>query len=204
MRVACDVTNPLLGDDGAAAVYAPQKGASPADVARLEDRLARWADALEGTVGRRVRDEPGAGAAGGVGFGLLAIADRFASFELRPGVELVMEATGFDRKLASADLVVTGEGRIDAQTAFGKTALGVARRAQASRVPCIVVGGGVEPEGEAALASVGASVVPVFEESISVEAAMSAGDEPVERCGVRIAQRFGQDLADRPERRGGG
>ena len=84
--------------------------------------------------GRRVRDVPGAGAAGGVGFALLAIQDRFQSFALRPGIDLVMEATDFDAKLARADLVITGEGRIDAQTAFGKTALGVARRAQAAGV----------------------------------------------------------------------
>ncbi len=86
---------------------------------------------------------------------LLAIQDRFKSFALRPGVDLVMEATDFDAKLARADLVITGEGRIDAQTAFGKTALGVAKRAQAAGVRCIAVGGGVEPEGIEALAAVG-------------------------------------------------
>ncbi|HEX9043922.1 MAG TPA: glycerate kinase [Candidatus Limnocylindrales bacterium] len=190
LRVACDVTNPLLGERGAAAVYGPQKGASPSDVEVLDRRLAAFADLVEAAIGRRVRDKPGAGAAGGVGFGLLAIADRFRSFELRPGVELVMEAVGFDATLRIADVVVTGEGRIDAQTAFGKTAMGVARRAQEAGVSCVAVGGGVEPEGEAALASVGASVVPVFEEAISVEAAMSAGEAPVESCGVRIAQRL--------------
>ncbi len=134
MRIACDVTNPLLGERGAAATYGPQKGATPEDVPALDARLARWADALEGATGRRERDTPGAGAAGGTGFGLLCLTDRFASLSLEPGVELVMAATGFDAKLAEADVVVTGEGRIDAQTAFGKTALGVARRAQAAGV----------------------------------------------------------------------
>ena len=131
---------------------------------------------------------PGAGAAGGVGFALLAIGNRFASFALRPGVDLVMEATDFDARLAGADLVLTGEGRIDAQTAFGKTALGVARRAQAAGVPCIAVGGGVEPEGIDALASVGAVAVPVVERPQSVDAAMAAGAAPLERCAERIAQ----------------
>jgi glycerate kinase len=188
LAVACDVTNPLLGPSGAAAVYGPQKGASAEDVVELDRQLAFYADALEAAAGRRVRDTPGAGAAGGVGFGLLAIAGAFRSFALRPGVELLMEATDFDQKLAQADLVVTGEGRIDAQTAFGKTALGVARRAAAANVPCIAVGGGVEPDGIDALAAVDAVAVPVTERPQSVEAAMAAGTGPLERCGERLAR----------------
>jgi glycerate kinase len=188
LAVACDVTNPLLGPSGAAAVYGPQKGASTDDCAELDRQLEVYADALESAAGRRVRDVAGAGAAGGVGFGLLAIAGTFRSFALRPGVDLLMEATDFDAKLATADLVVTGEGRIDAQTAFGKTALGVARRAAAAGVPCVAVGGGVEPEGIAALTVVGAVAVPVSERPQSVEAAMAAGTGPLERCGERIAR----------------
>ena len=110
--------------------------------------------------GRRERDTPGAGAAGGTVFGLACLRDRFRSFAIVPGVDLVMEATGFAAKLAGADLVLTGEGRIDGQTAFGKTALGVARRAAAAGVPCVAVGGGVEPEGIAALAAVGRVASP--------------------------------------------
>ncbi|HEX7949136.1 MAG TPA: glycerate kinase [Candidatus Limnocylindrales bacterium] len=188
LAVACDVTNPLLGPSGAAAVYGPQKGAVAADVVELDRRLAFVADALEAAVGRRVRDTPGAGAAGGVGFGLLAIAGRFRSFTLRPGVELLMEATEFDAHLSESDLVVTGEGRIDAQTAFGKTALGVARRAAEAGVPCVAVGGGLEPGGIAALAAIGAVAVPVMERPQTVEAAMAAGTPPIERCGERIAR----------------
>lgn len=188
LAVACDVSNPLLGPNGAAAVYGPQKGASAMDVIELDRRLAIYADALEGGAGRRVRDVPGAGAAGGVGFALLAIRERFRSFALRPGVELLMEATDFDARLATADLVVTGEGRIDAQTAFGKTALGVAKRAAAAGVPCIGVGGGVEPAGIEALAAVGAIAVPVSERPQSVEEAMGAGTDPLERCGERLAR----------------
>jgi glycerate 2-kinase len=188
LEVACDVDNPLLGPRGAAATYGPQKGATPEDVDLLDARNAAWADELEAREGRRERDTPGAGAAGGVGFALLAIQDRFRSFALRPGVELLMDATDFDAKLERAKLVITGEGRIDAQTAFGKTALGVAKRAHAAGVDCIAVGGGVEVDGIAALAAVGAVAVPVVERPQSVEEAMSAGTAPLERCGDRLAR----------------
>jgi len=188
VEVACDVSNPLLGPTGAAATYGPQKGADPADVADLDAGLAGWADRLETATGRRERDTPGAGAAGGVGFALLAIQDVFAGFALRPGVDLVMDATDFDARLAGADLVITGEGRIDAQTGFGKTALGVARRAQAAGVPCIAVGGGVDVDGVEALAAIGAITVPVTEHPMTIEAAMAAGTAPVERCGERLAR----------------
>jgi glycerate kinase len=188
LEIACDVTNPLLGPAGAAATYGPQKGATPTQVTELDRRLEAWADRLERATGRRERDTPGAGAAGGTGFGLLAIADRFRSLVLRPGIDLVMDAAGFAEKLARADLVITGEGRIDEQTAFGKTALGVARRAAAAGVPCIAVGGGVTPGGIDALRPLSVVVVPVVERPLTVEEAMAAGSAPVERCGERIAR----------------
>jgi glycerate kinase len=188
LHVACDVTNPLLGPTGAAATYGPQKGATPDQVTRLDGALAAWADALEAATGRRERDTPGAGAAGGVGFGLLVIQDRFRSFALHPGVELVMAATGFADRLMTADLVIAGEGRIDAQTAYGKTALGVARLAADAGVPCIAVGGGVTPEGIDALAAVGAVAVPVIERPMTVGEAMAAGTGPLIRCGERVAR----------------
>ena len=191
LRIACDVSNPLLGERGAAATYGPQKGATAADVAELDRRLGRYADALESASGRRERETPGAGAAGGTGFGLLCLTDRFASLDLVPGVDVVMAAADFDGKLARADLVITGEGRIDAQTAFGKTALGVAQRAAAAGVRCIAVGGGVESDGIEALRPLGAVVVPVVERPQTVEEAMGAGSAPLERCGERIAQLIG-------------
>ncbi len=154
----------------------------------LDARLARFADALDAATGRSERHTPGAGAAGGVGFGLLCLADRFASLTLEPGIDLVMAVTGFDAALASADLVITGEGRVDAQTAFGKTALGVAQRARAAGTPCLAVGGGVTPEGIDALATVGAVAVPVTETPQSIEEAMAAGPGPLERCGERLAR----------------
>ena len=187
LRIACDVSNPLLGPTGAAATYGPQKGASPEQVTELDGALGRYADRLAVACGRDERDTPGAGAAGGTAFGLLSIGDRFRSVKLVPGVAVVIEETGLREKLAAADLVITGEGRIDAQTAFGKTALGVAELAHAAGVACIAVGGGVEVWGIEALRPLGAVVVPVVERPQSVEEAMAAGIDPLVRCGERIA-----------------
>jgi glycerate kinase len=192
LRIACDVTNPLLGPDGAAAVYGPQKGATPELVATLDARLAGFADALETATGRYERDTPGAGAAGGLGFGLLCLAGSFASLRLEPGVDLVMAEAGFDAALATADLVITGEGRIDHQTAFGKTAMGVARRARAVGVACVAVGGGVTPEGAEALAAVGATVIAVHDQPITLASAIALGVDPIERCGERVARLVGR------------
>jgi glycerate 2-kinase len=191
LTVASDVTNPLLGERGAAATYGPQKGADERQVAQLDANLARYADLLEAAVGRSMRDRPGAGAAGGTTFGLLAIADRFAGFEVRPGVEVVMELTGFDQALAESDVVLTGEGRVDAQTGFGKTAMGVARRARSAGVACVCFGGGVLPEGIAALGEQGAVVVPVAERPMSVEEAIAGGTAPLERAAERAARLVG-------------
>jgi len=137
--VATDVDNPLLGERGAAAVYAPQKGASPADVATLEAGLARWADVAEHTLGRVKRDEPGAGAAGGLGFAALA----FLGAALRPGIEVMLDLASFAHRLPGARLVITGEGAIDAQTLHGKAPAGVARAvaAVAPDLPVVAVAG---------------------------------------------------------------
>jgi glycerate kinase len=188
MRIACDVTNPLLGEHGAAATYAPQKGAWPEDIETLEAWLTHYADLLEGAAGTRAREIPGAGAAGGTSFGLLCLAPRMRSFELVPGIDVVMQETGFDARLATADLVITGEGRIDEQTAYGKTALGVARRAAAADVPCLAIGGGVTPEGAAALAAAGTLSVPVLDQPMSLEDAMSQAAPLVAAAGERLAR----------------
>jgi len=186
--IASDVSNPLLGEYGAAAIYGPQKGLREADVTRLDGYLAHYADLLRAATGNDIRDVPGAGAAGGTTASLLAIADRFASFSIRPGVDVVMELTDFDARLADSDLAISGEGRIDAQTAFGKTCLGVANRAAAAGVGCVCFGGSVTPEGEAALRSVGAISFPVIEGPTTVEAAMAAGATPLERAAERVSR----------------
>ncbi len=135
----CDVDNPLCGPRGAAAVYGPQKGASPEQVVSLDDGLAHLAALIERDLGHRVTDVPGAGAAGGLGAGLLA----FTGARLIPGAELVLELVELDRHLGGADLVLTAEGQIDHQTAQGKAPAAVAAHARAQGVPCIAVVGGV-------------------------------------------------------------
>jgi glycerate kinase len=136
---ATDVDNPLLGERGAAAVYAPQKGASAQDVTTLEDALARWADVTERTLGRGMRDDPGAGAAGGLGFAALA----FLGASVRPGIELLLELLSFPGHLPGARLVITGEGALDTQTLHGKAPAGVARvtAAAAPGLPVVAVAG---------------------------------------------------------------
>ncbi len=134
VRVACDVTSPLLGLSGAAEVYGPQKGATPAAVRELEAGLEHLAS-LSGS--RELADHPGAGAAGGLGFGLAA----FLGATLEPGLPLVAEAVGLRERLLGADLCITGEGRLDAQSSAGKTAVGVARIAADLGVPVICIPG---------------------------------------------------------------
>jgi glycerate kinase len=138
---ATDVDNPLLGPTGAAAVYGPQKGAWPADIDPVDAALANYADRVEAALGRELRSVPGAGAAGGLGFGLLA----FCGARLAAGIEVALDLVGFDAALAGADLVITGEGRIDLQTLRGKVLAGVAGRARAAGVPVYAIGGAVDP-----------------------------------------------------------
>ena len=135
--VACDVDNPLTGPRGAAAVYGPQKGASPDDVERLDGALARWADVVAAATGSDRRDAAGAGAAGGVGFAAIALLGA----QLQPGIELVLELVDFHARLDGAVLVVTGEGSLDEQTLHGKAPAGVAAAARAAGVPVVAVCG---------------------------------------------------------------
>jgi glycerate kinase len=134
-QAASDVDNPLLGPHGAAAVYGPQKGAAPEDVRVLDAALGRWADLAEESTGGRARDRAGAGAAGGLGFAALL----FLRARLRPGIELLLDMLGFAAHLDGADLVITGEGSLDAQTLRGKAPAGVARAAAAHEPPVPVV-----------------------------------------------------------------
>lgn len=138
--IACDVDNPLWGERGAAAVFAPQKGASVADVAILDAGLRQAYAVMEAACGRQVAGLAGAGAAGGLGAAMLLCLGA----ALRPGVDVVIEATGLATQLAGASLVVTGEGSLDLQTLRGKTPAGVARLARASGLPVVAVGGSLE------------------------------------------------------------
>ncbi|HET9410956.1 MAG TPA: glycerate kinase, partial [Candidatus Dormibacteraeota bacterium] len=137
VEVATDVTNPLTGPDGASRVYGPQKGADAATVELLDKALEHYARVIERDLHRTVLDVPGAGAAGGTGAGLIAYLDA----SLVPGAALIVEAAGLPAALEGADLVITGEGRIDGQTAYGKAPGEVARRATAAGVPVIFIAG---------------------------------------------------------------
>ena len=137
VEIAADVDNPLCGPTGASHIFGPQKGASPDQVLALDAALAHFADHSARTLGRDLRDSPGSGAAGGMGFA----AKAYLNASFRAGVEVVADLTGLEQALVGADLVITGEGRFDAQTLRGKTPLGVARVAQRQRIPVIVLAG---------------------------------------------------------------
>ena len=159
---ASDVDNPLCGPRGASAAFAPQKGASAATVAVLDAALCRYADVARRATGRDVAGLPGAGAAGGLGAGLLF----FTPAQLRPGVEIVLDAVGFPEIVSDADFVITGEGRTDFQTAFGKAPVGVARVARRFAVPVFCVSGGLGEGADDVL-------------SLGIDATMSICDRPM-------------------------
>ena len=154
VMVACDVTNPLTGPQGASYVYGPQKGADPDAVRELDQALSHFAEVIEHDLGRQVADIPGAGAAGGAGAGLVAFLDA----RLVRGAPLVVDASGFDQALQGAGLVITGEGRVDGQTAFGKAPGEVARRAKAAGIQTLLLAGSKGPGWET-LSSMGVTRV---------------------------------------------
>ncbi len=143
--VASDVDNPLCGPEGAARVYGPQKGATPEMVKILEKNLAHFAVMIKKYLNKEVKDIPGAGAAGGLGAGLIA----FLGAELRSGIKLMIEASRLEERIKGADLVISGEGRIDEQTAYGKAPLGVAEIAEKEKVPVIIIGGEIRGDVKA-------------------------------------------------------
>jgi len=144
-HIACDVSNPLTGPNGASAIFGPQKGATPAMVEQLDASLAHYADIVRRDLDRDERDMPGSGAGGGIGLAMVVFLDG----RLRPGIEIVTEAVRLDAAMADADLVITGEGRIDGQTVNGKTPMGVARVAARHGVPVIGIGGCLAPDAGA-------------------------------------------------------
>ena len=143
--VACDVNNPLTGRDGASHVYGPQKGATPKMIETLDAHLARFDEVLTQTLGKSFNDIPGAGAAGGLGAGLMA----FLNAELRLGVNIMIDAVNLRERMKGAAIVFTGEGQLDFQTAFGKTPVGVAKVAKAENIPVIAIAGGIAEGAEA-------------------------------------------------------
>lgn len=154
LTVACDVTNPLCGPQGASAVFGPQKGATPEMVDELDSGLQHFAGIIKDTLGKDILDIPGSGAAGGLGGGLLA----FTPSTLKPGFEIVKEITKLEQRIREADLVFTGEGKIDFQTQFGKTPYGVARIAKEYQKPVVVLAGTIG-EGADVLMNLGVSAM---------------------------------------------
>lgn len=181
--VACDVANPLLGPRGASRVYAPQKGATPDDVEVMEKGLARLAEVVSSCVAPGLEEAPGAGAAGGLGFGLMA----FLGARARPGIEVVMEVLGFAGLLHSCDLVVTGEGRLDGQTAYGKTVTGVAREASRLGLPVLALGGEVTEEAEALRALGISALLSICNGPMSREQSMARASSLLSRASREVA-----------------
>jgi glycerate kinase len=184
VEVACDVTNPLTGPQGASAVYGPQKGADLAAVRELDAALARFAVVIERDLGKKVADVAGAGAAGGAGAGLLAFLDA----RLVPGSPLIVTASGFDEKIKGADLVITGEGRVDSQTAYGKAPGEVAKRAQAARIPVLLIAGSKAPGWEV-LSDLGVTAVVTLDgEGDNLQQLMGDAGEMLRRATARACR----------------
>ena len=184
IMVACDVTNPLTGPDGAAHVYGPQKGADPDMVKELDSNLEKLSNLIAEQLGKEVGNIPGAGAAGGLGAGLIA----FLGGELVEGVPIIAAKTGLDAAVAKADIVITGEGGIDFQTQFGKTPYGVARVAKKHGKPVIAVAGTIG-EGAEELYSKGIdAVVSILDSPMSLEDAIQQTSTLLEATGERIGR----------------
>ena len=189
--IASDVTNPLCGPNGAAATYGPQKGADPAAVTQLDAALARWGGVLEEATGRRVADLAGAGAAGGTTAGLLG----FTAATVRPGVDVVAELVGLPAALESADLVITGEGRADAQTLQGKTAMGVMTLARPRGTPVALLCGALGPGAEALDGATWLAVVqPILDRPMALADAMADTEQLLIAAAARLARTIGIGL----------
>ena len=180
IEVACYVRNPLLGPEGASAIYGPQKGATPEIVAELDAALARYADVVERFVGRPIRDVPGAGAAGGLGAGLLAFLDA----RLVSGAELVLRAVDFSAHLRGARLVITGEGRVDRQSGYGKLTGAVTAAAKRAGIRVVAVAGSVGPGHEA----LDLNAIAIASEGVSLAQAMSEPLPLIERAAERVTR----------------
>ncbi len=185
VRVACDVTNPLTGPKGASHVYGPQKGADPETVELLDRALGHFAEIIATDLGKQVADVPGAGAAGGTGAGLIGFLDA----TLEPGAALIVTASGFDEHLEGADLVITGEGRVDGQTAYGKAPGEVAKRAQKAEVPALLIAGSKGPGWETLAKSGVTAVVTLEEEGIGLQQALNEPEGMLARATVVACRR---------------
>ena len=181
ITVMCDVTNPLYGPTGAAYVFAPQKGADAEKVKSLDAGLRHFGDVIRSQYGLDVSAMPGAGAAGGMGAGCVALLGG----TIQSGIDAVLDVTGFDRQLEGADLVITGEGRIDSQSADGKVISGVARRTKAKGVPLIAIAGGIADSAGA-----------VYDIGVSAMFSTDRAALPVDMLGARSPGDYEATLSD--------
>ena len=186
IEVACDVDNPLTGPCGAAAVYGPQKGATADMVEQLDANLAHLSAVVERELGIDVDAMPGAGAAGGLGAGLVA----FCGATLKPGIEIVTEAVGLSEKMAGADLCVTGEGAIDRSSCFGKTIVGVASVAGRHGVPVVAVAGALGPGAEDILEHGVRSIVSICPGPMTLDEAIARAPELLRRTAANVVRLF--------------
>ena len=178
--VACDVSNPLTGPEGASAVYGPQKGATPKMIEQLDAALKNFAMVVERDVGVSIDYVPGSGAAGGLGGGMMA----FLGGSLRAGADIVLDLVGLDEKLEGADLVITGEGRLDSQTVYNKAPIGVARRASKRNIPVIAVSG-----------SLGQGYEVVHSEGIDAAVSIVPGPMTLEEASARSVELIADAVA---------
>ncbi len=192
--LACDVDNPLCGPQGASAVYGPQKGADPEQVRELDGLLSHYADVLESAAGRRVRDIPGSGAAGGIAAGMLAVLNA----EIVSGIEVVLKLMEVEDLLAAGgiDLVITGEGEINGQSVRGKVPVGIARLAKAYGVPVIALTGCIGPRAERVYEMGIEAIVSVAPGPISLTESMSQAEVLLEETAARVLRllRVGRKL----------
>jgi glycerate kinase len=186
ISVACDVGNPLCGPKGASAIYGPQKGADPTMVAELDANLAHFAKVVERDLKISIRDLPGSGAAGGLGGGLVA----FARGRLQKGIELVLQAVNLEARLRDADLCLTGEGSIDEQSAFGKTAVGVARVAQSFGCPTIALAGTIGSGADAVLDQGINAYFSICGRPMSLAHAIDHASKLLEECTNQVLRAF--------------
>jgi len=184
LEAACDVDNPLCGPTGASRVYGPQKGAGPKVVEELDAALRHFGDIIEAQLGVPVLDVPGAGAAGGLGAGLVA----FAGGVLRPGVDIVADACKLTSRIAGAELVITGEGRIDAQTPHGKTPAGVAKAARQLGIPVVAIAGSLGPGYDAVHDCGIREVISIQSGTMSLAEAMARAPELLAAAAERVAR----------------
>ncbi|WP_338779650.1 glycerate kinase [Metabacillus sp. FJAT-52054] len=180
---ACDVDNPLTGEKGASAVFGPQKGATPAMVKELDQNLLHLSSIIKRDLGKEVRDCAGSGAAGGLGAGLMA----FLNAKLKKGIDLVLDAIDFDRLIAGADLLITGEGKIDSQTLHGKTPMGAAKRALTQNIPVIGIAGTLGNNVEILLENGFTSLFSISPGAISLEQALTDGPKNMEQFAFSLA-----------------